>query len=121
MKLEDKYATKDSVSPLLDAFDSTALNDGELVVNNSITLNGTGHGIYESFGDSGFGFDDEGFPCILNAKTREISVAVDSFDGDYLRYKFPENSGTIALTSDLSSLASKTYVDDSVPTLTFGT
>lgn len=58
-------------------------------------------GLINDENPTGFGFNDCGEPTILNGYGRYICIATDYFAGEYTYYNFPDEGGTVALTSDI--------------------
>lgn len=56
------------------------------------------------------GFNDEGSPCLINENGRYICIGNDVLDGDYTNYYFPENGGTLALTSDFKTINGQSII-----------
>ena len=59
----------------------------------------TGCGLINRAVGSAFGFDDAGYPTILNPDGRILQIATDMLDGDYMQYTFPEYDGYVPVTA----------------------
>lgn len=83
-----------------DAFDYTfPQHSGNVVVTNSngnIDLDSLTKGIVNKV-NSGFGFTDDGTPCIRNPRGRILSMSIseENFEDDFLDYIFPDDEGTL--------------------------
>lgn len=88
---------------VVNGIDNNTTINGDIILNTNSNSNIS---IKNSAGDSKFGFNDEGNPCIVSP-SRAIGVGTDELDGDYVTFTFPEESGTLATTDDIP--AQRTY------------
>lgn len=76
--------------------------------NSSINLNGSNSNIFipsvcgliNNADGNAFGFDDAGYPTILNHDGRYLQIATDDLAGNYANYLFTEYSGFVPVTEE---------------------
>lgn len=92
--------------------DFSSLDSHKLNFNNRCNVDEDG--INSAYG--GWGFNDASEPTLLNKAGRFIQIATDSFDGNYNEYYFPEQEGTVALTSNVTGSYSAVQVTNGIVT-----
>lgn len=79
---------------------------GDSVIEASLTMNEwiychNTYGIENTDETSSFGFTDEGKPCINNPFGRYLLISTNALDDDPIEYMFPEESGQVAMVTDI--------------------
>lgn len=109
------YYTADEIDELIGGSSQnnavTKDEDGNITMSSFTGLKSDSDGV-----NTGFGFNDSGDPVIVGSGYRGLYIASDGFDGNGLKYTFPERGGEVALLEDVPIKTSELQNDSNFVT-----